>query len=513
MVASAAFAFLAAAAVIAVGYAAGRLAQATRFPDVPALLLLGLALGPVNRVLVGYGYGSEGLAEFLAPDRLLEMAPFVSGLALVVILFEAGLGMEARQIRTSLGPALRIALPVLLVSSAAVAAVGHWVFGMPPVVAVVLGVALSNVGQTVSTALLRRMDLDGNTRSIGLVEMALYDILSVPILVSLFHVAGGTASGGELWSTALRGFAQTASISLVVGGVAGVLWILALGKLRGHPHSYMLTMAMLLAVYSATEELGGAGAVSVLLFGLLVGNRPSLLRLVRRRYEPEGEEAKVQEFHEEVAFVVRTAFFLFLGLSFTLGLRDQWPVDSPLPELSLLDHQAALFGLGAAFVLVLLPLVRALVIPVVSVGHPQWRGLVPVFGHGLGTAVLATLPFAWHDFRPGTSFHDNFAPWQPVFLNLAFIVILGSVLFSGLLVFVSSRWPGRNAPPAATAELAAPGDPGPVPEPISAIPPSTPAGASSRPSSAPRLRSEPPAEGAPPAGRAKPGKGKARRAR
>jgi potassium/hydrogen antiporter len=494
-VASAALAFLAAAAVIAVGYAAGRLAQATRFPDVPALLLVGLALGPVNRALLGYGYGSPALADALAPERLLDVAPFVSGLALVVILFEAGLGMEARQIRSSLGPALRIAFPVLIVSSGAVAAVGHWVFGMPPVVAVVLGVALSNVGQTVSTALLRRMDLDGRTRSIGLVEMALYDVISVPILVSLFHIAGGTADGGELWGTALRGFAQTASISLVVGGAAGVLWVSALGRLHGHPHSYMLTMAILLAVYAATEELGGAGAVSVLLFGLLVGNRASLLRLLRRRSVPEGEEAKVQEFHEEVAFVVRTAFFLFLGLSFTLGLRDQWPVDSPLPALSALDHQAALFGIGAALVLVALPLGRALVIPAVSGGHREWRGLVPVFGHGLGTAVLATLPFAWHDFRPGTAFHDSFAPWQPVFVNLAFIVILGSVLFSGLLVFVAHRWPGRAPAPALTAEMAAPQE-GAGPAPPLRIPPSPPA-------------SEAPSQAPPKPGRAKGGRGDA----
>ena len=187
---SAAAVLLTVSVVIAVGYVANRLAQATRFPEVATLLLVGLALGPGNRLLQMYGYGSVTLAETLHPAGLREAAPIVSGLALVVILFEAGLGMEFRQVRSSLGPALRIAIPVLVLSSVAVAAIAHWVYGMPPIVAAVLGVALSNVGQTVSSALLRRLSADPTTKSIGLVEMALYDVVSVPILVTLFHVAG-----------------------------------------------------------------------------------------------------------------------------------------------------------------------------------------------------------------------------------------------------------------------------------------------------------------------------------
>jgi cell volume regulation protein A len=444
--------FLAVSAVIAVGYFAGRFARSTRFPDVALLLVIGLALGPGNRLLRSQGLGSAALADALDPAWLREVAPIVAGLALVVILFEAGLGMEVRQIRSSLGPAVRIALPVFLLTAGAVAAIGVWVFGMPPIVAVVLGVALSNVGQTVSSALLRRMRTDESTRAIGLVEMAIYDVVSVPILVSLFQFAGGGPEEGVMWSEAIRGFAQTTAISLSLGGGAGIVWLLALGRLEGHPHSYVLTLATLLAVYAITEALGGAGAVSVLLFGLIIGNRVSLLRRFGRRFAREGEEAKVQAFHEEVSFFVRTVFFLFLGLSFTIGLQDRWPVASPLQVLEPLRNRAALFGLGAALVLVALPLARAAAIPAVAGRrHREWHDLIPVFGHGLGTAVLATLPFIWHDYQPGTAFHAQFSPWEPVFVNLAFLVILGSVLGSGALVFVSERWPGRAAEASRTA--------------------------------------------------------------
>lgn len=442
--ASATLVFLAVSAVIAVGYVAGRIARSTRFPDVAILLIVGLMLGPGNRFLASRGFGSATLAQALDPAWLREVAPIIAGLALVVILFEAGLSMEVRQVRSSLGPATRIALPAFLLTSGAITAIGVWVFGMPTIVAVILGVALSNVGQTVSSALLHRMRMDDSTRAVGLVEMALYDVVSVPILVSLFHFAGGTAEGATLWGEALRGFAQTSSISLFIGGGLGLLWIFVLGRLQGHPHSYVLTLAMLLGVYAGTEELGGAGAVSVLLFGLVIGNRTGLLRRMGVRVSREGEETKVQAFHEEVSFFVRTVFFLFLGLSFTIGLQDRWPVASPLPGFGVLENRAALFAIGAALVLVALPLARAAAIPIVAgKQHREWRALIPVFGHGLGTAVLATLPFVWHDYVPGTAFHDRFSPWEPVFINLAFLVILGSVLGSGALVFVAERWPGK----------------------------------------------------------------------
>lgn len=456
--ASTAAVFLAIAGIVAVGYAAGRVTAATRFPDVALLLLLGLLVGPVNRLLAARGLGSPALAEALDPAVLRELAPLVSGLALVVILFEAGLSMELRLMRKSLGPALRLAIPVFLLTVACITVIGHWVYGMPPLVALALGVALSNVGQTVSSAILRRMRIDEQTRAVGLVEMALYDIVSVPLLVSIFLFAGGS-NDTAAWSEGLRGFVRIASLSLVLGAGAGVAWAVALDRLRGHPHSYMLTLAVVLALYALTEALDGAGAVSVLLFGLLVGNRTSLLRRLHRRAPREEPETRVQAFHEEVTFLIRTVFFLFLGVAFTVGLRDQWPVASPLPYFEVLRHRAALFGLGAALVIVALPLARAVAIPLVcGRRHGHLRGLIPVFGHGLGTAVLATLPFVWQEFRPGTAFHAAFAPWQPVFVNLAFLVILFSVLGTSLLVFLADR---RTPPPAAPR-------PARAPEPISA---------------------------------------------
>lgn len=430
--------FLAIAALTYAGFAAARVFERTRFPDVPLLLGLGLLLGPVNRWAVGRGMGSQGLARALDPDVLREAAPFIAALALVVLLFDSGMELDFKAFRRSLGPAALHTLPILLLTVLGIAVLGHLVLGVPILVAVLLGVALVNVDQAVSSGVLTRLDLPSDLRAMYFVEMALYDIVSIPLIVSLLQFAAGVESGAGLALFA-RDFASLLSISIFVGAAGGLAWIFALRGLKDHPTSYMLTFATTLGVYGASEFLGGSGALSILLFGLAVGNRATILRRFARRVM-DAEHVKVQAFHDEVAFLVRTLFFLYLGVTFSVGAEARWPVDSPLPGL---DQVGSGVMFLVATLLVLSVLVVARWFPVVAMASaledPRRRLLFPVFGRGLDTAVLATLPFVATAFVPGTAYHDTFAPWQPVFTDLALLTILLTVAVSSFLVWQASR--------------------------------------------------------------------------
>jgi potassium/hydrogen antiporter len=443
MMADVATVFFALAAITFMGFLAGRVFERTRFPDIPIILGVGLLLGPVNRLLVESGSGFQPLADTLTLDLLRAVGPYMSGFALVVILFEAGMKLDFHAFRRSMGLAFLHTAPIFLLTVAGLSAVAHYVFGMPVLVAVVLGVALSNVGQTVSAAIMRNMRIGEQAKTIGFIEMAIYDMVSIPILVALFAFADGT--GGAALGASVQGFAQLISISAVLGGLGGLLWIFVLRRLEDHPHSYMVTLAMLLTVYAANQTLGGSGAVSVLLFGLVVGNRTTLLTFLGRKPAPP-ESAKVQTFHDEVTFLVRTVFFLYLGMVFRLDLRGNWPVASGIPGLSSLSGTGSLFAVGIALLLAWFVASRWISIHAVSMRlDPETRGLVPVFGHGLGTAVLTTLPFVALQYEPGTRFHDLFSPWEPVFLNAALLVILLTVTLSSLLVWLQERAAERKA--------------------------------------------------------------------
>jgi potassium/hydrogen antiporter len=302
--ASVAAAFLAVAALTYAGFAAGRVFERTRFPDVPLLLGLGLLLGPLNRAAVRSGWGSSSLADALDPEVLRQAAPFFAALALVVLLFDSGMELDFAAFRRSLGPAFLHTLPIFLLTVLGIAVVGHLVLGIPILVAVLLGVALVNVDQAVSFGVLGGMSLPDGMRAIYFVEMALYDLIAIPTIVALLQVAEGAGAGGLA-----SGFASLLSVSLLVGAAGGAAWIFALRGLKGHPNSYMLTFATALAVYGASDFLGGSGAISILLFGLAVGNRQTILKRWAKLRAVDTEHVKVQSFHAEITFLVRTVFF------------------------------------------------------------------------------------------------------------------------------------------------------------------------------------------------------------
>jgi cell volume regulation protein A len=422
---------LACAAVILAGFLAGRFFERSRFPDVPILLGLGLLIGPLNRWAAGQGFGIQELADGLSSSNLHAVAPLATGLALVVLLFDSSMDLEFKSFGRNLGPAAAHTLPILLCTVLFVASVA-WALGMPLLLALMLGVAMVNVDQAVSAGVLPRMRISESVRATYLLEMAFYDLLSIPILVALIAAAGG---GGQIGS--VNPFVSLLSTSLAIGIGAGLCWVFALRLLHEHPHSYMLTFAAILATYASSELLGGSGALSILLFGLLIGNRAWVMRRFGRRLA-DDEHRKVHAFHAEITFFVRTLYFLFLGASVAPPAAGGWPVTVP--------------GLGkgttvlvAAALLILAAIVAARLLPIwlASLRKPERRRLAPVFGRGLDTAVLATLPFIAPGFVAGTRYHDMAAPWEGIFVDLAFVTILSTVVASSLFVYFTER----GAPP------------------------------------------------------------------
>jgi cell volume regulation protein A len=89
---------------------------------------------------------------------------------------------------------------------------------------------------------------------------------------------------------------------------------------------------MVLLVYAGTERLGGSGLLAVLGFGLALSN----LSGGRRSFAPTlfqlsqggaGAHEQILNFHAELSFLVRTFFFVLIGVVVELsGLRPIWPV-------------------------------------------------------------------------------------------------------------------------------------------------------------------------------------------
>ncbi|MHB8632430.1 MAG: cation:proton antiporter domain-containing protein [Thermoplasmatota archaeon] len=421
--------FLAVAAITFVGFGAGRFFLRTRFPDAPLLLAVGLLLGPVNRLFALHGWGSKELAAALSPDALEPAAPLIAGIALVVILFDSGLELRLKAVRASLGAAVLHTGAIFVLTVGLVATLLHILFGLPWIVALCLAIALANVDQSVSSGLVNQLKLTAPARAVATLEMAIYDLVSVPLLVSLFTFAQSSGGPAERVVGFARSFTSLFSVSVAIGGAAGLLWAYALRGLKGHPHSYMLTFAAVLATFGLAEAAGGSGGIAVLLFGLIVGNRRAVMRGLSGIRETDSEGAKVQAFHDEITFLVRTVFFLYLGVSFA-------------PDL----------GSGGGLVIAAAILLTAAMVVArwAGIRATAWgasasqRDLVPILGRGLDTAVLAALPFVAAPYVAGTAYFALFSPWRRLFLDVALLIVLTTVVVASLLAFLQERFPRRR---------------------------------------------------------------------
>ena len=155
------------------------------------------------------------------------------------------------------------------------------------------------------------------------------------------------------------------------------------------PLSYMLTLGMVCLLYFAVEELGGSPAIAILIFGLILANMQSIAgRFGPRFRDLFGIDVREEQFvlgqfvvniTAELSFLVRTFFFVYLGLL----------LDFSALSWSMAAWTAAMFGL-------LLASRRAGRGPVRARIHrsarPSCRRSWRCSRAGLATAVVAFIP-------------------------------------------------------------------------------------------------------------------------
>ncbi len=436
-------AFLAAGGIIAVGFAAGLIFERTRVPDLLILIFLGLFLGPVSATLFGIS---------LVPLAVLQyVTPFFTTVALMIILFDGGLNLQLMEIARFLGVAglqtgLAFVTTVFVTAFVTVAVLGYpWPVGL------LLGAILGGTSSAVVIGVVRPLRASAEVKVILTLESVLTDVLCVVTVLALIELlqGGPGASVISVFSSLGRSFL----VGIGVGLAFGFGWVLLLRRLEGKPFSYMLTVAVLFVAYATGELAGGSGAMPAFTLGLVLGNH----RIVERRLGLRSRsvvDERIKQFHGEISFVVRTFFFVFLGVVFTFQFTGNWVVATPVPVLGLLNGTVWLFLVGIFLVFLGIVAVRIGVSWITARVHnkspTQRRLLWSVMGRGLAAAVLASLPFTIPAFvAPSTTgeayYASVLAPYETQFLNAAFFIILLTVVATTVGVVSSERALGRAA--------------------------------------------------------------------
>jgi potassium/hydrogen antiporter len=365
------------AALLVLAVAANRLSKLTRVPDIIVLLLIGITLGPI--------------LHWVNPAHFEGVIRFLGTLALILILFEGGLELRLRQALRYFPAGLLLVVLSFGLSLALIALMGHWLLHLEWTDCLLLGAALGCTSGTIVIPALQQINTPDPVKITLTIEASLGEVIAVLLVGSLLKANDQGSLIGGLASD----FSRHIAVSLLLGFIIGALWSRLWPKIAGSPNSNILNLGVVLGVYALGDFFHGSGLLTVLIFGVTLANLPRTPHMTR-------QGARMMAFHAEFSFLVRSFFFVLLGVVAQFVSRKYLlPIVGILAALLLARYVAMI---GSRWV-------------VKDVTREQTELLFWMLPRGLVTAVLALAIVE----QRGAVF--NFLP------SLAFTVVLVTNLF------------------------------------------------------------------------------------
>ncbi len=292
------------ALIIGAGIGAQWLGWRLQWPAIVLMSLAGLALGPGSALILG--------EPLIAPVR--DFGPLLRpaiALAVAVILFEGGLGLDFAELRTTSGAVAMLVLIGAPLAWLAGTGAAHYAAGLPWDLAALLGGILVVTGPTVILPLLRQARLGARPASVLKWEGIINDPLGAVFAVLIFEfMTLGSGLAARHSAAAALGLLVLAVGAAIIAGVSAGLALAAAFR-RGQVPEYLkapLMLVTVMAVYVSAEAVAHeTGLVAVTALGITLANvRFAAIEELRR-------------FKEGIAILLVSALFVTL----TAGLRTE----------------------------------------------------------------------------------------------------------------------------------------------------------------------------------------------
>ena len=367
---------------VAIGFLGERLFKKTGIPDVIPIMVLGLLVGPI--------------LNLINPDPLVAMAPLFGSIALLIILFNSGLNLDFYAVIKQAPRAAMLAIMTFGLGTLSTMVIAIYVLKMEPMLGILLGTILGGSSSIIVIPYLQQMKVGERVKTILSLESTITDILAVVATLTIIKVIQIGATGSETMPVTQM-ISSSFSIGIVTGLLLGLIWLWVFPKISKDSYNYMMTLFIAFLTYSITEFLGGSGPLSALVFGLILGNGRSMSQIFK--FDKQVTiNTDITRFNSEISFLVRSIFFVYIGIIATIG-----------------DIQLTIVGIGIALLLLSSRLVAAPIVTWKTKIEKQRNMIIVMFPRGLGAAVLASLPFTMG------------IPNTEIFVNVVFVVIFATI--------------------------------------------------------------------------------------
>ncbi|HSD04619.1 MAG TPA: cation:proton antiporter [Nitrosopumilaceae archaeon] len=389
---------LAIGVIIFLGIAGESFFRRTGIPDVAFLMIFGAVLGPIL-----------GIVD---TDSVVKIVPYFAALALIIIMFDGGLNLNIKYVIKTAHFALLLSVAGFAISVIFVTLIAVYGLGWQLLDSILLGSIVGGSSSIIVFGLVRRLAITDETKSMLSLESAITDILATIAAFLLFEtVMSGHFDPNLVGVTA----GKAVGVGLILGFGVGIPWMYVSTKIANAKHAYMFTLAMLFVLFFLAKSFGESGALTALIFGLMIGNKQLLSPYLKFKLPQVKTD---DSFHEELTFLVRSFFFVFVGLLASFGQLEY-----------------LIFGVIMAVAIYIgrIGIVKASL----TKRFPEFDKKVTavMLPRGLAAAVLATLPLTLG------------LPNAEAYPQIVFVIIMSTVIITTLGLTRASKGQPKHIEP------------------------------------------------------------------
>ena len=386
--------------LLAVGTLTGFVAQKIKVPDVALFLLVGILIGPAVLGLVNIPAGSA-----LNQIILLFGASY--------ILFDGGASLRFEVLKQVWITILVIATVGVLITAAITGLAAHLVFGLPVVVALLMGAALASTDPATLVPIFRQVHIRDRVAQTVMSESAFNDAMGAIVTFGVLAVAMG--SGGFSLTASAIDLVKQSAIGIVSGGIMGWLAAFLIAHERWaflKEYAPVVTLVAVIGAYFAADGLQASGFMAVFVFGIVIGNKDAFGFKMS-----EGEQQKLDDYVSTTAFIMRLFIFMLLGAQVDFHLMAQY------------------WAGGVLVVLVLMLVARPVTVFACALPDRRAKWSFNEMLFMCWTRETGVIPAALAGLLLGMK-----APGAPVIASVTFIAILMTILIQA----PTTKWLGQR---------------------------------------------------------------------
>src|SRR5439155_5822922 len=176
----------------------------------------------------------------------------------------------------------------------------------------IMALAFCGPSASIDMSMLSQLRVQERTRFTIVVEGVMGNVVAAVFVLLFINVSGLTTDEPSVLL-----YLAYLGVSVLLALGVGLGWTAVVGR-RPRRFSFMTSVAIAVVLYAVSQGfLGGNGGIAAFVFGLVLGHRRFL---TAPKPAPAGAAGPrgLQEFHGELVFLLRSFFFLYLGLRVTL---------------------------------------------------------------------------------------------------------------------------------------------------------------------------------------------------